>query len=198
MLSAGDITVVAFENSSIDALAIAASLAASGAGELAGALSGAGADATNIILTKTNAYIANSTIGDVNTSGVVNVTLEAQNTSSLKATIAGASAAIAGGGKVGASGSIGVALARNLIGWDVDNNNDATISDPAEVRAYIQDSSINASGDLVQTAISENSIDALVLAFSVAIAGGGNAGVALTGAGSSAEKHLSDQYRGVY
>ena len=187
----GNVELKAEEKTSIDALSVAASLSLAGAGKIAAALSGAGADATNSILTKTNAYIANSTIGTAGTSGANNVILEAENTSSIKATIVGASAAIAGSGKVAAGASIGVALARNLIGWNLDSNNDATVSDPAEVQAYVQNSSINAADDLTLTATSENSIDALVLAFSVAIAGSGNAAVGLTGAGSRSENKLA-------
>src|SRR5205085_2838952 len=55
-----------------------------------------------------------------------------------------------------------------------------------------QDTSINASGKLLQTATASESIDALVLGISVAIAGGGQGGaLALTGAGSSATNKLS-------
>ena len=52
----GEVSLRASENSSIDAVSVAASLAV-GAGGAAGlAFSGAGAEATNVILTKTNAF----------------------------------------------------------------------------------------------------------------------------------------------
>src|SRR5262249_30724996 len=87
---------------------------------------------------------------------------------------------------------IGVSIARNAIGWDLDSNNQPTVSDPAQVRAYVEDTSINASGKLLQTATASESIDALGLGFSVASAGGGPGGaLARTGAGSSAINKLS-------
>ena len=89
----GDVTLSATEDASIEVISAAAAISVAGAGEIAIALSGAGADATNVILTKTNAFIDSSNVvsrGDV--------TLDAENTSSIVAIVAAASGSIAIGG----------------------------------------------------------------------------------------------------
>ena len=55
------------------------------------------------------------------------------------------------------------------------------IQDPAEVRAYLSNSSVDAVGELIQTATSTAVIEAVVGAGSVAVAAG-TAGVGATGA----------------
>ena len=97
----------------IDAISIAAS-AALGVGAVlgGGAGSGAGALAVNIILSRTNAYIAAT--DDVTSEG--DVAISATSTSAIVATIISASVAVGVGGMGGAALSIGVALASNLIG----------------------------------------------------------------------------------
>jgi hypothetical protein len=60
-----------------------------GAGLISVAASGGGADAINVILTRTNAYIANS---DVSSAG--DVTLTALDTSTIDATVVGISTAL--------------------------------------------------------------------------------------------------------
>lgn len=77
------------------------------------AISGAGADANNIILTGTNAYIQGSAVSSAGT-----VDLDAGNTASIRAVVVSASAAIAVGGIAGIGASLGVAVARNYIGWN--------------------------------------------------------------------------------
>ena len=61
----------------------------------------------------------------------------------------------------------------------------------AEVQARILDSSIEASGALTVDALSKQSIDAKVIAVSVAISGGANTGVGVSGAGVYAENRMS-------
>src|SRR5581483_11746689 len=60
------------------------------------------------------------------------------------------------------------------------------LSAPAQVLAYLQDSSVTAQGNLVQTATSDQTIDAQVFAGSAAISGG-SVGVGLSGAGAATE-----------
>ena len=74
-------------------------------------MSGAGADAHNVILTGTHAYVQDSAV----TSGGV-VDLDARDAAAIDATILGLSVGV-GGGVVGIGASIGVALARNTIGY---------------------------------------------------------------------------------
>ncbi|MGH3051022.1 MAG: beta strand repeat-containing protein, partial [Gaiellaceae bacterium] len=125
--TSGDLTLSAVEHSSIDAVTWAASLAlSSGLGSLA--LSGAGASAYNDITTQTNAFVASST---VSSAGAVAIT--AADSSDIAAVVAAASAALSFGG-VGGAASIGVALARNTIGFAPDplathdDTSDQTIS----------------------------------------------------------------------
>ena len=92
-------------------IAAAASLAVGGG--LAGiAVSGAGAYASNVILTKTNAYVADSKL-----TSAAGVALSALSTATIRA-IVGAFSAAVGAGAVGVGVSIGISLARNMIGWE--------------------------------------------------------------------------------
>ncbi|MHC4993053.1 MAG: hypothetical protein ACYTGC_18935, partial [Planctomycetota bacterium] len=97
--------VLAVSQATISAVSAAASLAASFGGTTGVALSGAGAEATNVVVNKTNAYLSNSRVtsaGDVN--------LAALGTSGITATVVAASAAIGGGGTTGVGASIGAAV----------------------------------------------------------------------------------------
>ena len=169
----------------IRARSAAASLAASFGGTAGIALSGAGAVATNVILSKVNSYVENSRIvsaGDVD--------LDSADSSSITAIVAAASVAAGGGGTVGVGASLGASLAWNLIGWKLDGT-----KVPAEVQSYLLNSSIDATGDLSLSAIADQSIDALVLAGSAAISGGGVVGVGVSGAGVFAQNKISSKVR---
>ncbi|MHC4336123.1 MAG: hypothetical protein ACYSUV_20600, partial [Planctomycetota bacterium] len=99
----GAITLIAVETATIDAISAAASASVAIAGKAGIALSGAGAEARNVILTKTNAYVEDSTLISAD-----DVILNASNTSTVTATIATGSVAV-GGGTVGVGASIGAA-----------------------------------------------------------------------------------------
>src|SRR5205823_2076173 len=71
---------------------------------------------TNVILTKTNAFVQDSSL----TATLGKVDMDAANTSTIDSVIVSASVALGIGGTVGVGASIGVALARNYIGWDTD------------------------------------------------------------------------------
>ena len=176
----GDALVSATSDSTITAIAVAASVAVTGAGTVAVSVSGAGAAATNVILSQTHASITGSTV----TTATGNVVVTATDRSRIRAVIVAASAAVAIG-FVGVGASIGVSLATNLIGWK-----SADEEQPSEVHAYVMSSTIEAGGELTVTAQSDAEIEALVLAISVAIAGGA-AGLAVTGAGSNADNRIS-------
>jgi hypothetical protein len=105
----GDIVLDADEKATIDVVAAAASVALAG-GLVGVALSGAGAQATNIILSSTSAFVDSSKLLSID-----DVIITADNKSTIDAVIATASVAAAGGA-VGVGASIGVALARNYIG----------------------------------------------------------------------------------
>jgi hypothetical protein len=174
----GAIALNATEEATITTTSTAVAMSA-GAGLISVAASGGGADAINVILTRTNAYIANS---DVSSAG--DVTLTALDTSTIDATVVGISTALSaalGGG----SGSIGVSVAKNLIGYDL---SDTRV--PAEVRAYVQDSSINATGALIQSATADQTIDAGVGAGSLGVSIGLVSGSGV-GAGATAENKIA-------
>ena len=168
----GPISISASQTAGIRGVSAAASLAVA-VGTLGFGISGAGAEATNVILTKTNAYIDASVVTSAGA-----VTLTATDTSHIAAIVVAASIAAAGGATaIGAS--IGASLARNLVGWTTDGTRT-----PAEVRAYLSNSSVAATGALSARATSSQTIEAIVVSGSVAVSGGG-LGVGLSGAGSS-------------
>ncbi|MCS5618128.1 MAG: hypothetical protein NZ658_09030, partial [Pirellulales bacterium] len=260
--TAGDIRVVAIEQAHIRSTAFAASLGAA-LGDLAVGISGAGADATNIVLTKANAGVDASKITsfrdvvlDATTksealfaiTGVTAAGLDAKAsddplsetdslTTQLRAEFAAAGTALASGdlelsslstgraweltdsaktkfilsldaaggiqvarptiqatvisaavgvgvdtsgNKAGVGASIGVALARNLIGWTLDD-----VASPTEVRTTVSGSNIVAAGTLRQDAVNGSLIDATVFAGSVAI--GFSSKTSLSGAGAGAK-----------
>src|SRR5207249_96030 len=134
----------------------AASLAAGIGGSAGVAISGAGAFSQNVILTHTNAFVDSSVVDSAG-----DVALEAKSTSAIQSTVAAASVAIGAGGSGGVGASIGVSISRNLIGWTPD---DTRV--PAEVQAYISNSSITADGTLGLSANASQTINSLVLAAS--------------------------------
>ena len=171
--TSGDITVKAIEEASISAIAAAASAGVGVSAGAGAALSGAGAAATNVILTKTNAFIDSSTVSSAGA-----VTVMAEDTSSITATIAAVSVSAAVGGGAGVGVSIGVSVASNVIGWTPDSSwypgdaGDMTHT-PAQVQAYITGSSVSATGALGLTAQASESVTAQVVAGSAAVAAGG-------------------------
>ena len=119
---------------------------------------------TNVVLSSADAYVADS---DVTTTG--DVLLDAANTSGIDATVLSAT----GSGDTG----VGITLAFNTLGWKSQNflfnAVDALLGDPlisgafdgeqpAATRAYLQDSVIDAEGDLTLTAVNEAQLNATV------------------------------------
>ncbi len=129
--NSGDIVVSADEGASIKVIAAAASVAAGlGLGVGIGA-SGAGADASNVILGRTSAFVEDSKLtsaGDVDITATNHATIDA---------IVGAFSAALGVGIVGAGVSIGIALARNVIGWKATSNNPTTTYDSDQTGATL-------------------------------------------------------------
>ena len=97
----------------------------------------------------------------------------------ITAQVVSASIAAAGGVGGGVAASIGASRVRNLIGWTEDGT-----KAPAEIRSYVSNSSIKATGVLSQSALNSATIDARAFAGSVAASGGGS-GTSLGGAGAS-------------
>ena len=65
----------------------------------------------------------------------------------------------------------------------------------SEVQAYIEDSTIHASGAVTADANADQKIDSIVLAGAVAIAGGGDTGVGVSGAGVYTENRLEKKVK---
>ena len=183
--TAGDVRLTAESTASIESLAVAASLAASGGSIAAVAISGAGADATNVILTRTNAFVIDSTVTTTGTGAQAgDIALKAKSSSTIRAVVAAAAVAVSGGWGA-AAGAIGVSLSRNLIGWTRDLDESAS-----EIQAYVKSSTIDATGDFKLCATADQTIEALVLGFAVAVAGGAFT-FGATGVGSSADNRIT-------
>jgi hypothetical protein len=176
----GNVTVDADSNTKIDSVAASASVALSFSGTVAVALSGAGAESTNVILSDTQAYIDNSVITSAD-----NVIIDADNASEISAFVLTASLAVGASGTVGVGASIGAALARNFVGFELNGTRN-----PSVTQAYSMNSSINATDDLSITATGSETIFATVLAGSVAISAAGTVAVGVSGAGVSVENRV--------
>ena len=108
----GGILIDADTSATIRTVAVAASLGV-GIGSTAGiAVSGAGAESTNVILTRTNAFARNSVLSSAGA-----LALDAEMSGSIEATVVAASVSVAIGSTAGVGVSIGVAVARNFIGY---------------------------------------------------------------------------------
>ncbi|MGB7962771.1 MAG: hypothetical protein WCF12_07420, partial [Propionicimonas sp.] len=152
-----------------------------GGGTVGVAVSGAGAVALNSVTSRANAHIDDSTV-----SSATIIDLDAASTKAITATIAALSAAASGGGTAGVGVSIGLAIAKNLIGETLDGG-----SSPTQTQAYVLRSALTAGGALTLLATASHTISALVVSASAAVAGGGTAGVGVSGAGVWAENRVA-------
>ena len=158
----------------IHAVTVAASLSVA-IGPTGVALSGAGADATNVVLGHTNAFIEDSTVTSAGA-----VALAAAATSVIDSTIVAATAAVGAGGTAGLGAAIGAALARNLIGYNADGT-----AATNEVQAFIRRATVTAKSGVSLSAVTAQTIDAVVVAASLAVASGAIGG-GFAGSGASA------------
>ncbi|MEN9773022.1 MAG: hypothetical protein RL322_92, partial [Pseudomonadota bacterium] len=166
--------------SNLNALSVAASMAV-GIGKTGIAVSGAGAVAVNSLAGGVDAILRDSTVV-----AKTDVNLTAEGDAVIAARVAAISVAIAAG-QTGVGASIGISVARNLIGQEgFGKVGDASI---ATVRSLVIDSDITAEGDLNIGATTRQMIDALVVAGSAAIAAG-QTGVAVSGSGVWAENQI--------
>ena len=171
------ISVMSEENATIHATSTAASVAAAG-GLVGVGIAGAGAEATNVINGTDNAYVCGSGL-----TSAVGVSVTTTDTSNIQATITTAAAGV-GVGVLGVGALIGAAVAENFVGYNSDGSPGSL-----QVEACVDDSSINAAQALTLTATSGQTIDAKVVAGSVAI-GGGLVGLAASGAGVYTENRI--------
>ena len=165
----GELKQTAYENAVIDAN-IDSKVISSGGSVFAGGSSLAvnAIISLNTVLSAANAYIEDST---VTTTNAGNVTLDAQNTSSLTANI---------DSWTQSNGtSVGVTLAFNTIGWKPLNLFSSTVEallglgigtkNEAETKAYIKNSDVTAAGAISLTSVSNASISANILGAAVSV-----------------------------
>ncbi len=174
--SAGDLVIDASNAASIHATAIAAAVAITGGGTNGVGVSGGAAVSTNVIDVDVFSYAKDSALNQFGTTDEVKVA--AGSTAAITAEILAASAALALGGTNGIAVSIGVSVAINRIGdWTVqqaenmapdDNDGDqdpehtgqyaptgvATLGTGSVVKAYLENTSVDAQGALTVEAIS--------------------------------------------
>ena len=134
--SSGGFSLSATESASITATTAAAAFAGS-VGGIAISFAGAGADARNVILTKTDAYIDSS---DVRSAAGVSLMATSTGTS-ITAEVVSAAAALALGGLSG-SFAIGASVAENYIGWDPHGTTSATYTTDSTPSSVTQNQTV--------------------------------------------------------
>ena len=166
-IRAGDLTIEALETATIRADADSAAVASGGSAFGEGKVIAVnGTIATNLILSSADAY---ATASDLTTSSG-DVILDAQNISQIDATTKSSTTS----GDTG----VGITLAFNSLGWRPQNvlfnTVDALIGEPviagafgndkvpAEVKAYLLDTTVDAAGAVNLSATSEAQVDAAV------------------------------------
>ncbi|MFO0942485.1 MAG: hypothetical protein U0930_17240 [Pirellulales bacterium] len=141
--AAKNITVGAISTGTIDSVAFAASMAAGIGGGNSIALAGAGAEATNQISGSTKATIENSRIANNGT-----VDLDSGNNSDVFSSVVSVAVAAAGGGNASLGAALGVALSRNLIGFEHNGCSSVTYSSnsPRTIVIHTNDTILLGSG----------------------------------------------------
>jgi hypothetical protein len=161
------IQITALENATLTVNALSSVSASGGSAWGSGEVIAVnGQIATNLVLSRANAYVVDSVLTTANGGDVA---LDARNTSILDATI---TSSLSTGDK-----GLGITFAFNTIGWKSQNvlfnALDAIIGDPllaeafdgeqpAETQAYILDSTLDIDGDLGLSAINEAQLNATV------------------------------------
>jgi hypothetical protein len=159
-ITSGDLTIGAKESAIISAIADSTAESSGGSSFGSGlSLAVNGIIATNLILSKANAYINNS---NITTTG--DLLIDTQNLSTITAT----NTSITTSGDT----SVGATLAFNTIGWKSQNilyntidaliGTDIGDEQPAEVKAYITDSTLTAGGNISINADQKSTITANV------------------------------------
>ena len=157
------ISLEASQDSTINAYCVSASVSIA-SGQTSIALTGGGAGAINEIGGDTKATVERSALftrGDL--------TLRARNKADIDARVAAVSVSKSGGGDVGVSVAIGVALTKNTV--------------KGSTKATLTESSVTATGQVSVIAGAEQTVQAFVLAGAVAFAGESTVGGGFAGSG---------------
>ena len=166
-VTAGDLDVLATNDSTIDALAATISISVTAASGLAVGISGAGVESVNSTTNVTEASIRDGSIVTVNNGAVL---VKAEDTSVITSDIANVSATIGISGGVAVNIAVAVTIAENSIGGGTS--------------ALIDDSTVTASTVEVN-ALNDSDIDAL--AATIAFSLGGSGAISVTGTGAGVE-----------
>ena len=126
--------------------------------------SAGGASAINVILGNANAYIDSSMVV-AEGAGKGDVTVETEYSSTIDSEVKATAVSVSVGGQKAAAFAIGFSFAENFIGWT-----STTTKETNEVLAYIQDSDVLADGNLSISATSNNDIESIIRATTVAVA----------------------------
>ncbi len=186
-------TGIVVSRATVSVVAAAAALAVGVGGTAGVAVAGAGAVAINSVTGSTNAHIDNSTIVDNSPIGSAGtVAIDSASQAAISAVVVAAAIAVGAGGTAGVGVALGVSIARNFIGADLEGN-----ADPLEVRAFSYETSIDAKGALTVEATAAQTISAVVIAAAVAIVAGGSAGVGFAGSGVWAENAIRAHLKAV-
>ncbi|NET39631.1 MAG: hypothetical protein F6K19_48000 [Cyanothece sp. SIO1E1] len=175
----GSVNQNATSTSLIDSLTIAGAAGAAGGQGGGVAVSGAGAGSGNKVNNTVESLVQGGST--VNSNG--SVTMSANDDSTINADAGGAALALAGGQGGGVVVSVGAAAATNEIG--------------NTVRASVNESSVDATGEVEVSASSSADIDVLALGIAGALAGGMGGGVALAGAGAGSGSAITNTIEAV-
>jgi hypothetical protein len=183
--AAGDVDVTAHSIASIVAFTVGLSGALIGGQDAGVLLSGAGSASGNQVSNNVEASIKSAKKGNTTTRSVVTASGAVNVTATDDSTItADAGAGVLGTnlGEGAAGLGLGVSLAINAVGTTVA---------PGTVRAFIDNSSVTADGNVSVTAeASGETVDAFAVAGSPAGASGEQGGLAFPGAGSASENQV--------
>ena len=116
----GDITVRVDDDSEIEVYSFAVAVAVAVSGNISVAVAGGAAESTNIILTRSNAWISNSNLGTA-LEKVGKIDLDVDNSAKIDAVVGTIAASVALG-KSAVGVAIGISVARNFIGWGIDDS----------------------------------------------------------------------------
>jgi hypothetical protein len=120
LTNGGDVVVSVEDAGEIEVFSFAAAVAVAIGGKVSVGVAGGAAESTNIILSRNNAWISNSTLGS-STEKVGKVDISADSTSEIDATVGSIAASLAVG-KIAVGVAIGIAVARNFIGQGIDDS----------------------------------------------------------------------------
>ncbi|WP_370312902.1 LEPR-XLL domain-containing protein [Sagittula sp.] len=172
-VDATSVSVTSLRDGSITAVSAAVSVSISVSGSFSLSAAGAGAVADNFIGGGGEASIRGSNV----TTTAGGVTVEADDTNSISATLVAASVGVAGSG----GASISLAIAATV------TTNELT----GTTLATIQGSDVDAAGQITVDARNENTIDATAVAAAISVAGG-YVGIAGAGAGAKSVSSMSN------